>query len=102
MFISNAFSLQMLDLKKGFNLRVEPISKEYLAKIDLVSAIGHLDTASVVSKELEMELPMQRISLQLQSGESLIVAQLTGGRLPEGSTTLPEGFSLSYVKVTVD
>lgn len=102
MYISNAFSLQMLSLEKGFNLRVEPISKEEIKNFNLVSAIGHADTAAVVSEQLGVTLPMQRISLKLQSGESLIVAQLMGGRLPEGSTNLPEGFSISYVKVTVE
>jgi putative Ca2+/H+ antiporter (TMEM165/GDT1 family) len=29
------------------------------------------------------------------------VAQLQGGRLPEGVTTLPEGFSFKYLKVTI-
>jgi len=31
----------------------------------------------------------------------LYVAQLQGGRLPEGSTTLPEGFSFKLLKINV-
>ena len=29
------------------------------------------------------------------------MAQILGGRLPEGSTTLPEGFEIQFLKVTV-
>lgn len=28
--------------------------------------------------------------------------QMRGGRLPEGCTTLPEGFSFTFLKVTLD
>ena len=35
----------------------------------------------------------------LKKGDTLYVAQLTGGRLPEGATELPEGFSFKFLKV---
>lgn len=42
-----------------------------------------------------------RVNLKLKPGDVLYVAQLVGGRLPEGTTTLPEGYSFKFLKVTV-
>ena len=61
----------------------------------LTSAIGHQDTANVLN------VPMNRVNINLSKGDVAYVAQLQGGRLPEGSTTLPEGFSFKFFKVTV-
>ena len=38
----------------------------------------------------------------VKKGDIAFVAQLQGGRLPEGSTTLPEGFSFKFLKVIVE
>lgn len=91
-YLLNAFSLQMV---KSFpcNVRVE----EVMSLPDgLVSAIGHADTAAVLGVE------MNRINVALATGDVAYIAQLQGGRLPEGSTTLPEGFSFKFLKVTVE
>jgi len=93
--LCNAFSLQML---KSFPAKVtieeiaEP-SKEELQKMD--SAVGHADTAAVLGVECV------RKNVALDTGDEVVVAQLTGGRLPEGSTTLPEGFAFKWLKVTI-
>lgn len=62
----------------------------------LTSAIGHADTAAVLG------VPMNRCNVHLPKGSVAYVAQLQGGRLPEGSTTLPDGFSFKFIKVVVD
>lgn len=90
-FLLNAFSLQML---KEFPCEVRFTEVKELPS-DLKSAVGHLDTANVLG------VPMNRINVELHRGETAYVAQLQGGRLPEGSTTLPEGFSFKYLKVEV-
>lgn len=59
------------------------------------SAIGHQDTANVLG------VPMNRINVSLVKGDVAYVAQLQGGRLPEGATTLPEGFTFRIMKVTI-
>lgn len=100
-YLSNAFSLQMIDLKGGSKIYVEPIKAEEVARMDLVSVIGHADTATVVSDILGKEVACNRQSITLGYGDELIVAQLTGGRLPEGATTLPEGFQLEFLRVRV-
>lgn len=61
----------------------------------LESAIGHQDTANVLG------VPMNRVNVKLYPGDTAYVAQLIGGRLPEGTTTLPEGFRFKFIKVTV-
>ena len=90
-FLLNAFSLQML---KDFpcECRYEEVSS---LPEGLTSAIGHQDTANVLG------VPMNRINVSLSKGDVAYVAQLQGGRLPEGATTLPDGFSFKFIKVTV-
>ena len=89
-FLLNAFSLQML---QG-NATVKFTEVSELPE-GLTSAIGHADTARVLG------VPMNRVNVTLRKGDVAFVAQLQGGRLPEGSTTLPEGFTFKYVKVEV-
>ena len=91
----------MLDTTIQHQITVCPVPIEELKMTDFVSVIGHADTAAVVSNLLGKEAPCHRASIHLDAGDILYVAQVTGGRLPEGATTLPEGFSLSWLKVTV-
>ena len=90
-YLLNAFSLQMV--QAPCVVRVEEVTS---LPADLTSAIGHADTAAVLG------VPMNRINVALAAGDIAYVAQLQGGRLPEGSTTLPEGFSFKFLKVTVE
>ena len=97
--LANAFSLQMLDTTKAATLRMTPVSMEEVAAADFESCVGHADTAAVLSTMLGKEVACNRVSVHLEEGDVLLVAQVTGGRLPEGSTTLPEGFALAFLKV---
>lgn len=90
-FLLNAFSLQML---AEFPASVKIAEVESLPS-GLTSAIGHQDTANVLG------VPMNRVSVKLSKGDTAFVAQLVGGRLPEGSTTLPEGFKFKFLKIEV-
>ena len=89
-YLLNAFSLQMLQGDATVRFTEVPKLPE-----GLTSAIGHADTARVLG------VPMNRVNVTLRKGDVAYVAQLQGGRLPEGSTTLPEGFTFKYVKVEV-
>ena len=95
-FLTNAFSIQML--KKGGLVRFEEIDATEVPA-DVVSAVGHADTANVLTNMLGFEVPMNRAFVTLDENTELYVAQLVGGRLPEGSTTLPEGFSFKFYRV---
>lgn len=99
-YLGNAFSLQMMDLSASTDVRISPILPAEVPA-DVISCIGHPDTASVVSGILGMDVPCQRISVHLTKGDVLYVAQLVGGRLPEGSTTLPDGFDIKFLRVTI-
>jgi hypothetical protein len=61
----------------------------------LVSAVGHADTAAVLGVQCN------RVNVALEKGDTCFVAQLVGGRLPEGSTTLPEGFAFKFLEVNI-
>lgn len=95
-FVCNAFSLQMI-LPSCYNLAVVPITAEEFNTLKSVtpSAVGHADTAAVLGVECN------RTNVSLTFGDTIAVAQLQGGRLPEGATTLPSGFSFKYYTVTV-
>lgn len=102
-YITNAFSIQMITniIKEGgVNVSFKEISDlNEIKEAETVSAIGHPDTAATVSDLLGKEVPANRISISLQKGDVLYVAQIIGGRLPEGCKTLPENFSMKFYKV---
>jgi hypothetical protein len=91
MFLCNAFSLQMVqDLPCTIMVReVEKLPE------GLVSAIGHADTAAVLGVQCN------RVNVALAKGDTVFVVQLVGGRLPEGSTTLPSGFKFKFLEVKI-
>jgi len=65
------------------------------------SAIGHADTAAVIGNILGVEVAMNRINVALTAETELYVAQVVGGRLPEGCTTLPEGVTIRFIRATI-
>lgn len=93
-YISNAFSLQMLT-QYPTNLHVSEVSKSEALNPANTSVVGHPDTARVLG------VVFNRVSLTLRKGDVLYVAQLIGGRLPEGATKLPQGFTFKYLKVEI-
>ena len=99
--LGNAFSLQMLDLSKEQNVKVVPATVAEVSNSGFRSVVGHQDTANVLTTLLGVEVACNRESVKLEDGDVLYVAQVTGGRLPEGATTLPAGFELAFLKVTL-
>ena len=92
MYLLNAFSLQMIS-EFPTNVKFEEVDT---IPNGLVSAIGHQDTANVLG------VPMNRVNVSLLKGDVAYIAQLQGGRLPEGATTLPNGFTFKFIKVTIE
>lgn len=82
MKILNAFSINMLpgDCSTTFEKIPAPLGQGF------ESCIGHADTAKVVGNLLGIDLPMNRQSVTLEENETVVVAQYTGPRLPEGAT----------------
>lgn len=112
-YVCNAFSLQMLDLSTVNHIRTYPVEvvlngdqadvtldvnddpNPPKTTFEIISAVGHADTAAVLG------LPMNRVNISLSSGDVILIAQLLGGRLPEGSTTLPDGFKFKWTLLEV-
>ena len=105
-YISNAFSLQMLD---EADLPVQPIisalSPEAVANEILgnewTTAVGHPDMAMLITKQLGIVVLENRINVTLKPGDALYVAQVVGGRLPAGCTELPEGTRIAWRRVVL-
>lgn len=94
-YVGNAFSLQMVSNFPA-TVKVEECSKDEALSPDNVSVVGHQDTANVLG------VAFNRVSVKLAKGDVLYVAQIVGGRLPEGCTTLPDGYSFKFLKVTIE
>ena len=102
-YITNSFSINMLDCETMVSFRklnsaddvIECLSRHSNDKI--ISAIGHSDMAKIISNDIGMEIPVQRMTISLDtSNDMVIVAQYTGPRLPEGTTVLPDGATIRY------
>jgi hypothetical protein len=99
--ICNAFSLNMMtalvaDIKMVQITLAE--AKEFL-DVGVESCVGHADTAAVFSQQLGVQIPAARVTVELSHGETIIVGQYSGPRLPEGATCLPEGAAIKWYVV---
>ena len=95
-FIANAFSLQMPIMPSGL-AQWNEITKErfdYLCQ-DAISYVGHEDIAKMLGVECNRE------TLKLRENDVLLVAQVTGGRLPKGATKLPDDVTIKYYCVQI-
>lgn len=93
--LSNAFSIQMLASFPA-NVSISQVNASDIPT-DVISCIGHADTANVLTDMLGFDVPCNRVD----TDTVLYVAQVTGGRLPEGATKLPEGFEIKFFKVEI-
>lgn len=127
-YIANAFSLSMLDRedqagspagyvprtgapadKVGTARIPSPLSadaKDWLRSlavlgVEIVSAVGHPDTAVLFSSLLNRPVEYNRVSVRLSRDDTLLVGQLMaadGGmvRLAPGTTELPVGATIEW------
>lgn len=93
-YIGNSLSLQMIDLRE-YTLSVKEVGREEIPSY-AYSVIGHGDLANILG------VTFNRESITIQKGDVLYVAQITGGRLPEGCKNLPEGFKLKFLRVEIE
>lgn len=111
LFVTNAFSLGMLgdvglwaDKRIAVRRLADDEARRLLevcseAGYRLVSGVGHADTARIFTGILGTEVPMNRVSLDLSGLDLILVGQYSGPRLPEGTTTLPEGATIKWFTV---
>ncbi len=108
LYVANAFSLSMLDRHDQQymveNTRIpfpcnNPLNYLKNCKennIEIVSCIGHENTAQLFSNILGMQLSANRIDIKLEKDIILLVGQYQGPRLEEGVTTLPENAKIDW------
>jgi hypothetical protein len=104
LYIGNAISFNSIVAGQGtLRYRKSTIGEvaALVANRNPVSYVGHKDMASVISKQLNKEIPCHRINISLRPGDRVILAQYIGPRLPEGATLLPEGARIDYFLVQV-
>lgn len=104
-YILNAFSFNMINAHKG-SVEFLQLDKDQAYNMafkktenperEIISAIGHADTAAVISDELGVLLTANRINVGMFTGDSALICQYSGPRLPEGAMTLPEGATIKY------
>ncbi len=105
MKLLNAFSANMLnpdivDTNVSFTAITLDTAKS--KALGLQSCIGHQDTANVLSELLGIVVPMNRCTVELSRGETALLAQYRGDRLPENATALPHGATITFYLVTVE
>lgn len=94
-YLVNAFTPNMLSsetLIEGFNVSFDSVSKEEAMSLMTNSAIGHEDFAEALN------VPYNRVSLKLRKGDTFVLAQRIGERLPEGTTTLNGDLQVVFLK----
>ena len=113
-YITNSFSLNMLSeetRQSGATIRVAPVSdpaRYMLSRNGWQGAIGHADTRDIVSGILweggavYPPQPDERPTVSLESGDTCLVAQYIGPRLPEGATRLPDGARMEWYVVEIE
>lgn len=100
--ITNAFSLNMLAALPA-SVSVEEVSVSEAAGLatDRHSVVGHADIAAVMADVLGVPVPFNRESVTLSKGDSLLVGQYRGPRLPEGATELPADAQIQWLLVSI-
>ena len=92
-YLLNAFSLQMVENIAPCNISIREVFNPDLS--ELKSCVGHIDTANMLGVDYN------RCNVTLKKGDFAIVAQVVGGRLPEGCTQLPKGVSFKFYQVEI-
>lgn len=94
-YLTNAFSVTMLSSSESIVKfkRISAAEAEILLKKEnFISAVGHASTAEILKELLEVEVPANRVAIQLQPGDKAVVFQLRT-RLPEGKVLSKEEIS---------
>lgn len=100
-YLSNAFSLNMLDINpQGLYIEIQPVPPTGIPA-DAVSIVGHADMAAILSSMLRRAVEVNRQSVLLQNEDILFVAQYHGARMPAGATELPAEARIEFYRITI-
>ena len=82
-YLSNAFSLNMVgEFPVAFKVARISLEEAVTAAVDRKSAVGHPDSAAMFAEQLGRSVVHCRENLSLKKGDSLLVGQYRGPRLP--------------------
>lgn len=102
--LCSSFSLQMCTMPAIISAVEIPIGavRGYFAGglTESNCAVGHLDFAIALSELLGFRVPFVRQAVGLRQGESIVVAQTKGGRLPEEYAVFPKNIYIAFYLVT--
>jgi len=102
-YLTNAFSLNMLgSFPASVQVRGLEVADARVMAQECLSAVGHADTAAVFQDVLGIPVPAARITVVVAPGDTLLVGQYSGPRLPEGAHKLPEGATIKWLLVTIE
>lgn len=100
LIVTNAFSINML--VGHTNISFTHITNQTAVKIFNGSqgytwAVGHADTSAILAGALgATEVNPERVNVLFDGTVPLLVGQYRGPRLPEGTTTLPQGATIEW------
>jgi hypothetical protein len=94
--VSGDFELATARLPRPVEFPFEFLARWAQAGAEIVSAVGHADTAALFTKILGRPVELNRITLKAESGVLFLVGQYVGPRLPEGVTELPPGAVIEW------
>ena len=106
-YLANALSLGMLDCLINGPVKLEctqlswHAAEEWAGIHTWESIVGHADTALLFTSMLGHDVQARRVSTSLVPGDTVLVGQYHGPRLPEGATSLPEGANIRWILVEV-
>ena len=100
-YLANAFSLSMTVGNALIEKRSVDFDEFLIVSKDAESIVGHAETAAILSQMLGREVNVNRVSVRLDEGDIVCVAQYIGPRLPEGATSLPEGAQIEWMIVRI-
>lgn len=76
-------------------------AKSLLESHEVESYVGHQDTAVILSSILGKNIAFNRANAELTKDDLVLVCAYKGPRLPEGTTTLPQGATFDFWLVTL-
>lgn len=102
LYLNNAIASGMLPegiLSKKY-ITVED-AKNIVRTHDFTSCVGHENTAGLFTNILSYPVSMNRVNINLEPGDFLLVGEYSGPRLPEGATSLPDGAAIKWCVYTI-
>ncbi len=102
-WLLNSFSLSTLREFAEADISVRALSSDEARAIAATarSAVGHADTAELFSRQLGVEVAMDRRTVVLALGDRALVGQHVGERLAIGTLTRPQDAEVRWLLVEV-